>query len=456
VIGPAWRRLARGRPTIACLLIGLVLTLPMPGRAAAGLALVRDAEIEEMLTSVATPILEAAGMAPTDVRFFIVNDPQLNAFVAGGSNLFINTGLLMRTEHVGQLAGVIAHEIGHIAGGHLSRVGTAQNRAAVEVIAATVLGAAAAVAGAPALGTAIITGGQTLAQGDFLSFTRSQEQSADQAALTYLERAAIPADGLAEFFRILDQQNLLSASRVSPFLQSHPLTRDRITFVDDRVRRAHEGGDGGPKLPLEWEVAHRRMVAKLGAFLEDPGKSLQQYQGDSLEARYARSIAYYRQPDIDRAVAEIDGLIADYPADPYFHELKGQMLFENGRVAAAVAPYREAAELDSHPLIQIGLARALIETGDADDTAAAVGYLETAVRGEPTSADAWRLLGIARGRAGAIGASSVALAEWALLVGKPEDAELHARRAEGHIRKGDPEWLHLQDVRRAIEEERRS
>ena len=194
------------------------------------------------------------------------------------------------------------------------------------------------------------------------------------------------------------------------------------------------------------------MVAKLEAFLGDPGRVLQKATGDSLTDRYRRAIALYRLPDLENAVAEIDGLIAEHPDDPYFHELKGQMLFENGRIEAAIAPYREAVRLRKSPLFEIGLGRALMESGDDAAGVEAIQYLQAAVRGEPRNAGAWRLLGIAQGRAGEEGEASLSLAEWALLSGKEDDAKLHARRAENRIGPNDPGWLQLQDILRAIEE----
>ncbi len=428
---------------------GLWMVAAAPAGAQSGFKVIRDVEIETMLHDITNPILDAAGVSKGSVNLYIVQDRGLNAFVAGGLNLFLNTGLLMRTEHPGQLAGVIAHEVGHIAGGHLSRIGGAQDRAVAEVVASFVLGAAAAAAGAPALGTAIIAGGQTVAQGDFLRFSRGQEQAADQAGVSYLRRIGVSSAGLAEFFDILDEQNLLSASRGNPYLRSHPLTRDRIRFVESQVAPSH--GDD-PGYPREWGARHERMVAKLSAFLSDPRRVLQSATGDDLTDRYKRAIAFYRLPDLENSVAEIDGLIADHPEDPYFHELKGQMLFENGRIEAAIEPYRQAVALNAAPLLQIGLARALIESGDEDLGKEAIKHLKASLRGEPTNAGAWRLLGIAQGRAGDEAEASLSLAEWALLRGKEDDAKLHAKRAENRIGPNDPGWLQLQDILRAIEE----
>ena len=439
------------RRGLALVLGAMLALLPYGSARAASISLIRDAEIEGTLQQIAAPILDAAGLGRDSVRIYIVRDNQLNAFVAGGMNLFLNTGLIMRTEHAGQLAGVIAHEVGHIAGGHLSRVGGAQRRAAAEMILATVLGAAAAVAGAPSLGTGIILGGQSYAQGELMRFSRGQEQAADQAGVGYLERAGLSAAGLAEFFRVLENQNVLAVSRTDPYLQTHPLTRDRMRFVESRV--AAEGGRLA-ELPAGWDLAHARMVVKLRAFLLDPREVLQRYRTDNtLLGRYAKTIALYRLPDLPAALDGVDALLAEHPDDPYFHELKGQMLFENGRIEQAIAPYRRAVELrPDAALLRVGLAQALIESGSPEANAQAIAHLEEAVGREPSNASAWRLLGIAQGRDGLEGISNLSLAEYALLIGKQADARLYARRAETRIDPSDPAWLRLQDVLRVIDE----
>jgi predicted Zn-dependent protease len=438
------------RRGIALALGAALALLPYGPARAAGISLIRDAEIEATLAQMAGPLFDAAGLGRDSVHIYIVNDNQLNAFVAGGMNLFLNTGLIMRTEDAGQLAGVMAHETGHIAGGHLSRVGGAQKRAAAEMILATVLGAAAMVA-APPLGAAIITGGQTYAQNNLMRFSRGQEQAADQAGVGYLERSGISAAGLAEFFHVLDSQNVLAVSRMSPYLQTHPLTRDRIRFVENQV--AAEAGRF-PESPPAWETAHGRMVVKLQAFLLDPREVLQRYKtNDTLLGRYARTIALYRLPDLPAALEGVDALIAEYPDDPYFRELKGQMLFENGHIAEAIAPYREAVKLrPDSPLLRVGLAQALIESGAPQANADSIAHLEEAVAREPTNASAWRLLGIAQGRDGLEGVSNLSLAEYALLIGKQDDARLYARRAEAKMDPSNPAWLRLQDVLRVIDE----
>jgi len=422
----------------------LVVVLAAAPARAQRLSLIRDAEIEATVGALAGPIFESAGISPASVDIYLVNEDSLNAFVAGGQNLFLFTGLLMRAETPAQLAGVIAHETGHISGGHLVRLAEAAENAAIEQILGTVLGAAAAAAGAPAVGGAIAAGSSQFAQQGFLSFSRAQEQAADQAAVTYLEQTGIGAGGLLEFFEILDQRRLLSGVQPTPYLQTHPLTRDRISFVARHV----EQGDQAT-LPAGAEERHDRMVAKLEGFLEAPARAREAFAGrDDIAARYGHAIATYRLNDISGAVREVDALIAAEPANPFFHELKGQILYETGRVDAAVEPYEEAVRLaPDEPLLRLALGRALLETGDPNDAAAA---LEAVVRAEPRNAVAWRTLGIARGRAGALGPSNLALAEAALLRRDLDDAGLFLSRAEDLVSAAS-DRQQLADLRQALE-----
>ncbi|NBB68826.1 MAG: M48 family metalloprotease [Alphaproteobacteria bacterium] len=429
------------------LAVALALVLvALPARAQS-LQLIRDAEIEATIAGLARPIFEAAGIAPSGVDIYLVRDDRLNAFVAGGQNLFLYTGLLMRADDPAELAGVIAHEAGHIAGGHLVRLADAAEDAAVEQILGLVLGAAAAAAGAPQVGGAIAMGGQGLAQESMLRYSRAQEQAADQAAVTYLDRTGIGATGLRDFFEILDQKRMLSGVQPTPYLQTHPLTRDRITFV-----ARHADADDGAALGPDARERHARMVAKLQGFLEPPARVREELAGrDDLAARYGRAVATYRLNDVEGALREVRALIEAEPDNPYFHELEGQIRFETGDVAAAVGPYREAVRLaPSQPLLRLGLGRALLQSGAA---AEAVGPLEEVVRAEPRNAFAWRRLGIARGRAGDLGASNLALAEAAILQRELADAGLYLSRAEERVSSGH-ERQQLADLQRALEDAR--
>jgi predicted Zn-dependent protease len=391
---------------------------------------IRDAEIEGIIRTFATPIFKAAGLDPEAVHIYIVNDPTLNSFVAGGQNLFLNTGLLLRAETPNQLIGVIAHETGHIAGGHLARSEQALHNASIESIIALVAGAVAAAASRdPGAGAAAILGGSTVAQRSFMSFSVAQEATADHAALTFLDRSHMSARGLLQFFEILQQQELLSAAHQSPFLRDHPLTAQRVEYVRQHV--ATSPYSNAPD-PPQWVEMFKIMKAKLSAFLSPPSQALAQYKADdhSVPARYARAIAYYRIPELQRALDLINGLIRDEPKNPYFYELKGQMLFENGHVSDAVAPYAEAVQLKPDvALLRIELAQVQLETNNPALVPKALAQLSGAVQSEDRNPEAWRLLAVAYGRQGKMGMMSLALANQGMAQGDYKMARQQAERA---------------------------
>lgn len=429
------------------LIIGLmaVVGASYSAPAHAQLAFIRDAEIESIIRSYATPLFEAAGLDAQSVNVHIVNNDQINAFVAGGKNLFINTGLLMAAKDSNQVIGVIAHETGHIAGGHLARTHEALENANAATIMSYVLGAAALAAGAPDAALAIIAGGGAISQGSFLQYSRGQEQAADQHAVTTLDRTGQSARGLLEFLEVLEHQEVLISSRQDPYLRTHPLVSGRVGFVRNHV----ENSPYSDVPPSALQAAlFNRMIAKLRGFLS-PRETFRLYPDDdrSLDARYARAIAHYRRPDLVPAFAEIDALLVDYPDDGYFHELRGQILFENGRIGDAVKSYRRAVEiLPDAPLIRVGLAQAMVERGDQQAIDGAVEHLEIAVRQDAEYPLAWRLLSIAYGRTDRLGMSSLASAERAILVNNHKEAIAFAQRADNLLPAGTPGQLRAQDI----------
>ncbi|MCH7693330.1 MAG: M48 family metalloprotease [Proteobacteria bacterium] len=414
------------------------------------LSFIRDAEIENTIRTYAAPLFQAAGLEPSDVRIYLVNDRSLNAFVAGGQRLFINTGLIMRSKHAGQVIGVIAHETGHIAGGHLSRLHAAIANSTAQSILALVIGAAAAIGtGRGDVGAAIVAGGQSMGLRSFLHYNRTQESAADQAALRFLDATGQSSRGLLEFMELLGAQDLLSADRQDPYLRTHPLSRERVDAVQAHLSRSPNRDKAQPARIQE---LHRRMLAKLYAFLEPVPRTLRRYaESDTgLAARYARAIAYYRKPDLGKALPLIDGLIAERPEDPYFHELKGQMLFENGRAAEALKPYETAVRLlPRSPLLRRGLAQVQLELGDPALLEPAIRNLRAAVQRDAEAPFTWRQLAIAYGRRGDMGMSAVALAEEALLKGDARQARYHAGKAGKLLPRGSIGWLQAQDILQA-------
>ena len=408
---------------------------------------VRDTEIEKSLRDIADPLLRAAGLSPDSVSIVLINSSVLNAFVANGQNLFFHTGLLEAADTPEQLAGVMAHEIGHIAGGHLIRGREAIDQARTQALLGVLLGVMAGLASGDGRAAAAgISASQELATRSFLSYSREQESAADSAALRFLDQLGWSSAGLMEFFEKLQGQELLPTDRQVEFVRTHPLTRDRIDAVEFHT---HQSPYRGIKLPPDFQERHERMRAKLMGFLQ-PQTALLRYgnQDPRVSARYARAIALYRTGKIDEALHLTDGLIAEEADNPYFYELKGQVLFENSRIDDAVIAYRKAvALLPDAPLILAAYAHALIESKDEKALPEAILRLQETLRLEPDSAFAWRLLAAAWGRQGHEGLTAYALAEEAVLLGDPARAAGYAARAEKLLPKESPYRLRAQDIR---------
>jgi len=430
--------------SMAVAAVVMALVAAMPARAQ---TLVRDAEIEGIIRTYATPLLRDAGIAPDAVTIRMLADRRLNAFVATGNRLFLFTGLIRKTEQPEALIGVIAHEIGHIAGGHHVRLGDNIETLSTTSILGMLLGTAAGVlVGRPDLGIALGTGMQEAALRNFLAYTRTEEASADAFALKALDREGLPATGLLDFMHEMENQTALSIESQSPYLRTHPLTRDRIQAVEAHLARVPQDGRA---VPAEWRNLHARMLAKLDGFLLRPGEALRLYKDrDDIPGRYARAIAHYRAVELDPALGLIDGLIADEPDNPYFHELKGQMLFESSRVRESLGSYERAVALaPNEPLLRVALAHAQIESGDDALLTPAQDNLRNALSRDGNNALAWRLLAQAYGRAGDTAQADYAMAETALRSGEYDRALFHVERAETQLKRGSPTWLRLQDIR---------
>jgi predicted Zn-dependent protease len=429
----------------ACAVLAGVLIAILPIQAQAQ-SLIRDAEIERTLRSYAEPIFAAAGLAPKDVSIYIVNDPQINAFVAEGQNLFMNTGTLLRLERPRELIGIIAHETGHMAGGHLVRAADAYSKATVPLIVGTLLGVAAMAAGAGDAGAGILMSGESMAERSILAYSREQEAKADQAAITFLDKTHQSGRGLLETFTLFRNDEILSAYKIDPFLQNHPLSEERIAALEDRVEKSpYKDVDETPVQKKTFAL----MQAKLYGFLMPLQQVLRKYPGTdkTTPARYARAIAYYRIPQLDRAFEELDPLIAGDPNNPYFHELKGQILLENGRAVEAVPEHQASVRLmPSEPLFKLNLGQAMVATEDPKYAAPAIDILSAATRQDPDNTFAWDQLAKAYGELGQIPMAEYATAEKFARGGALGEAVMHARRALCGLPKGSPTARAAQDI----------
>jgi predicted Zn-dependent protease len=410
---------------------------------AGAMTLIRDAEIEATLERIAHPIVRTAGLNPAMVRIYVVQDPQPNAFVAGGQNIFLFTGMLTQLETVDQLRAVIAHETAHLAGGHQARRDEAL-RGARGVAALGMLGAAAAtIAGSPQAGLAIGIGSGQAAERNALAHSRGEEAAADQAGLRYMAATGGDPGAMVEVLRLFRGQEMLSPRRMDPYAQTHPLWSERIALLEERAAKLPEGAPPSAE-DAYW---HRRMVAKLDGFLRRPAETLRDHDGGGEAERLARAVAYHRQPAGGRALAEMDALLAARPDDAFYHELRGQFLLEAGDARGAAASYRRAVELaPKEPLILGGLGRALLNTGDDGDTEAARDALARSAELDRANAGVLRDLALAEARLGNDGAAALATAERFLIEGEPADANRNAERAAALLPMGSPGWRRAQDV----------
>lgn len=421
------------------------------------LNLIRDAEIESTIRTFTIPIWKAAGLDPNGVEIMLVQDGSLNAFVAGGQRIFINTGLIMRTERPNQLIGVMAHESGHIAGGHLARMQEELRSLSTMQILETIL-AGGAMAGGAVGGAAGGGGGHSggtarpMAPGSlmsFLKYTQTQESAADQAAITYLQRTGQSPKGTIEFLRYLQREEKLAINRRDPYLTTHPLTPERISAFEQAA--ANSPYANTPDTP-QFIMLHQRMVAKLYGFVA-PDAALQRYaEADrSVPARYARAIALYRKGALGSALLTIDGLLKEYPNDPYFHEVRAQMLYENGRAAESLASYRRAVQLaPSAAILKIDLARALLDVNSPGNEREAMRNLDLAMQQESGNFELWRLMASGYSKLNDPGMTSLARAEMAALRGQRSEAQTHAEAAARQLTAGTPAWQRAQDLKAYI------
>ena len=403
---------------------------------AAAQGIIRDAEIEETLRDFSTPIWQAAGLEPSSINVIIVSDPEMNAFVSGGQNIFIHTGLILATDTPNQLKGVIAHETGHISGGHLARSGEAMSNAMVPAFVSIGLGVLALAAGAPDAGAALISGSTQFAMGAYMRHSQVQESSADQAGFTFLDQSGQSGEGFLEFFEKFRYQEVMSDARRYGYFRTHPLSSDRIAALRNRVAASkYPHSVDSPEDIKRFQM----MKAKLYGFLETPSRTFIKYPetDTTLPARYARAVAAYRVPDFGKSIKEITALTAAEPTNPYFQELWGQILFENGKAKDAIPHDKEALRLKpTSALLMTNLARSLNGVGDEANAREAIGVLQRAVQLEPDNGYAWREMAIAYDVVKDEGMARLATAEQAFALGDYSRALSFAMRARQVLPQG--------------------
>ncbi len=433
------------------ILTALVVTLSASAHVAAQ-SILRDAETEAFFRQVSTPIYKAAGLTPQSVHMYLLGDKSINAFVTGGQNIFFHSGLILAADDVDEFMGVLAHETCHIACGHRISRGEAASTAGAFSILSLVLGAAAIAMGGGEAGIGILTAGQSVAQGQFLAYTRGQESEADLAGARYLEAVGISPSGMIRFFDKLRDQEILAQIRQDPYVRSHPLNRTRIQQLQQTASNSRYFNTP-PNTFLNERF--KRLQAKLGGYLDTPRQTLRKYpvSDTSIAARYARVYAYNKALEWDLALDEADALIKAEPNNPYFHEIKGQILFENGRVNESIPVFEEAVRLaPREPLIATALGQALVSFEDSGRMEQALPILKAATRQDSTNTFAWFNLAKAYSWLDRQPEANLATAERFYSGGAAAQALTHARRALDGFDTGTPEWIRAQDILIAAEE----
>ena len=418
----------------------------------AGIPMIRDAEIEQLLREYVAPILKVAGLSNQGIQVVIIQDRSFNAFVMDAHRIFVNAGALMETTTPNQLIGVFAHETGHIVGGHLSKMRQELANAQTAAIIAMLLGVGAVAAGARSnnsglanVGGAVVSGPTAYIQNELLAYQRGQEESADRAGVRFLTMTGQSAKGMYDTFKRFANEMMFSARYIDPYAQNHPMPQERMDALAELVKTQY----WDKKDPPELQARHDMMRAKLYGFIEKPDSVMRRYppSDTSLAARYARAISAYRFGNPQAAMAQIDALIAAEPNNPYFYELKGQALVEGGHPAQAVAPLRRAVQLAPTPaLIQISLGQALIATNDPKGAEEAIPLLRAAVAKEPESSDAYLQLAMAYGRKNDLADADLASAQAAFARGDNKTARELAARAKERFPIGSPGWVRADDI----------
>jgi predicted Zn-dependent protease len=414
---------------------------------AAAQSILRDAETEVLLRDMSRPIVQAAGLRPENVQIVLINDKEINAFVAGGQIVYIHSGLIQGADNANQVQGVIAHELGHITGGHIIRFNEGAKAATGIMLLSMLLGVAAMAAGAGEAGSGIMAAGQQAAMGKFLAFSRTQESSADAAGAEYLGKAGISGKGSLEFFRKLQNMEFrLAIPQEDSYARTHPLSGERLSVLEG-VYKAQASWDA--KTDPALEARFQRVKAKLTGFVADPKQTLQLYPetNKTVPARYARAYAWHKSAYPDKSIGEVESLLRDNPTDPFFLELKGQVLLESGRPKEALEPLRDAvARAPDQPLISAMLGHALISTEEKTHFEEAKKVLRSAISRDNTNPFAWYQLGIVYSREGDEARAALATAERYNLEGRTRLALANAETALQGIPTGTPDWIRAQDI----------
>jgi predicted Zn-dependent protease len=414
---------------------------------------VRDAEIERVLRSYEDPILVAAGIDLHTVKVYLINDPEINAFATQSpvpgeaESIFVNTGTFLQLKTPNQIIGILAHETGHIAGGHIVRDSSAIRKAAIPMLLGIALGAAAMAMGGGEAGMGIMALGQQAAQAQFFQFSRAQEGTADQMGQKFLRATHQSGRGMLEVFsKFADMEAEITYGHNSPLITDHPLSRERIDLLQQIVESSpYKDVKDNPLAVRELQL----IQAKLAGFLDRVNTVLQRYPPSdaSEEAHYARAIAYFRQPDMKNALAEANTLVKLDSRNPFFWEVLGQIYVEMSQPLNGILPYQKAVDLaPDEPLLRLDLAAAQIAAGKPQFAKPALDNLKTVLRQENNNGFAWYEAAQAYSDAGNEPMANLSTAELNYANANFPAAAHFATLAQHKLAAGSPDWQRATDI----------
>lgn len=447
-------RLAKASRLVATLSLGLAMALAASAQAfAQNVPVVRDAEIEALVRDYARPIFKAAGLSKAGIEIILVNDKSFNAFVAG-RRMFINTGALLQAGTPNEIIGVIAHEAGHLAGGHQQRLRDQLERAKTMAIVAGLLGAGAIVAGGATdsrglagVGMGLATGGSEFARRTLLTYQRGEEITADRSAITYLDATGQSGRGMLKTFERFQSALSLSGAQVDPYRISHPMPQDRISNLQTLIQKSPYFDKVDPPA---LQQRHDMMRMKIAVYTDGQAAVSRMIQKDpgSLASKYGDAQSTYLFGSLNSALAKTDALIKAQPKNPYFQELRGDILMKANKPKDAATAYAKAVSLDPAKagLLSVTYGQALLAVGTPDSLKKAVAQINNGLERDRENASGYRYLAQAYGMLGDVADADLATAEGHYYSGAYKDAAIFAARAQQRLKPGSPAWLRAQDI----------
>ena len=424
------------------LIIIFCIFIALPARAA---SIIQDTEIESVVAEIIKPIATAANVPNARIR--IVNDDNFNAFVMGGEEIYIYTGLLTRIRTPNALRAVIAHELGHTIGGHMAQMSARMESEMRRTMMIQVLGIGLMLAGGnPSLGAGVMAGASGIAKQSMLAFSRDEERVADDMGFDLMVRAGYNPNGFVDVFEQMSDMTSHIESRINPNAINHPLTSERLKNVRDKLANKDIKSKKFKSDTNAINKQYDMVRAKLVGYLDDASriKTLYPNNDKSDAAIYARAIANMRWGNLSGAAVGTRTLVARNSNNPYFYELLGDLEYRYGHYDDASDAYELALKLRSNsPQIETALALVLVERGGAGDVARAAELCRRVILTEATPVAYWVL---ARTFDSDDGRADWAMAEFYRLQNKPDKSREYARRAKSRLKPGTPEYIKSNDI----------